>query len=73
MRYTLLAALVAATAYAAPTDPDDWTEIEGALPPEACFTFKDGTLLATATFSLLALAAASDTISHPVCYKSRHS
>lgn len=48
MRYTLLAALVAAPAYAAPTGPDDWTKIEGARPPEACFTFKDGTLLATA-------------------------
>lgn len=56
MRYTLLAALVAAPAYAAPTGPDDWTKIEGARPPEACFTFKDGTLLSTATFSLLALA-----------------
>lgn len=49
--YPLLAALIAAPAYAAPLNPDDWETIEGSAPPERCFTFSDGKLSATGNTS----------------------
>lgn len=38
---------MAVSAYAAPLNPDDWMTIEGSAPPEGCFTFSNGKLLAT--------------------------
>lgn len=49
--YTLLAALMAVPAYAAPLNPDDWETIDNAAPPAECFTFSDGKLFATGNTS----------------------